>query len=88
MCRLPPTLCRTKNRMQSSSPRNGQDLSRRRNCVLLRDASNAFKSLNREAMLYNTVSPPLSTYINNCYGTPARLFIAGGEEIKLSEGTT
>jgi hypothetical protein len=36
-------------------------------CVLLRDASNAFNSLNREAMLYNTVSPPLSTYINNCY---------------------
>ena len=58
--------------------------------VLLIDASNAFNTLNREALLHNIryLCPALSTYIRNCYGTPARLFVAGGKEIASSEGTT
>ncbi|MCH2416854.1 MAG: hypothetical protein MK195_08855 [Acidimicrobiales bacterium] len=58
--------------------------------VLLIDASNAFNSLNRQALLHNIryLCPPLSTYVRNCYGTPARLFVAGGEEIASDEGTT
>ena len=32
--------------------------------------------------------PELAIFINNCYATPARLFISGGQEIKSAEGTT
>ena len=58
--------------------------------VLLVDASNAFNSLNREAMLNNIryLCPELATYVINCYKVPARLFVAGGIEISSSEGTT
>ena len=58
--------------------------------ILLIDASNAFNSLNREALLHNIqyICPPISTYVRNCYGTPSRLFIAGGRELKSAEGTT
>ena len=58
--------------------------------VLLIDASNAFNSLNRKALLHNIqyLCPPLSTYVRNCYGRPARLFITGGKEIESKEGTT
>ena len=58
--------------------------------VLLIDASNAFNSLNRQAMLNNIryICPPLATYIRNCYIAPSRLFVTGGKEIKSSEGTT
>ena len=58
--------------------------------VLLIDATNAFNSLNRKALLHNIgfLCPPLSTYVRNCYGVPARLFVAGGAEISSSEGTT
>ena len=57
--------------------------------VLLVDASNAFNALNRAALLHNIqyVCPPLATYIRNCYGTPARLFV-GGQEVASAEGTT
>ena len=57
--------------------------------VLFVDASNAFNSLNREAMIHNIkyLCPPMSTYVKNCYGTPSRLFIAGGKEIKSAEGS-
>ncbi len=58
--------------------------------VLLIDASNAFNSINREAMLHNIkyLCPPLSMYVSNCYKVPSRLFVAGGEEITSSEGST
>ncbi len=58
--------------------------------VLLIDASNAFNTLNREAMLHNIrhLCPELSIYVRNIYGFRARLFVAGGSEITSSEGTT
>ena len=45
--------------------------------LLLVDASNAFNSLNREALLHNIkyICPPMAQYVNNCYGKPSRLFI-------------
>ena len=58
--------------------------------VLFIDASNAFNTLNRTALLHNIqyLCPPMATYINNCYQKPSRLFIAGGKELMSSEGTT
>ena len=58
--------------------------------VLFIDATNAFNSLNREAMLHNMQyhCPPLSTYLQNCYGVPSRLFVQGGVELSSDEGTT
>ena len=58
--------------------------------VLLVDASNAFNSLNRESLLNNIqyLCPPISKYIRNCYRVPARLFVAGGQELESAEGTT
>ena len=49
--------------------------------VLLIDASNAFNSLNRSALLHNIkyICPQMSTYVKNCYGRPSRLFITGGK---------
>ena len=57
--------------------------------VLLVDASNAFNSINRKALLHNIryICPQLSTYIRNCYKFPARLFVSG-EEVASAEGTT
>ena len=58
--------------------------------VLFIDASNAFNSINRAAMIHNIqyLCAPMAIYIKNCYGTPSRLFIAGGKEIQSSEGST
>eukprot|EP00795_Rhopilema_esculentum_P006619 gene6619-biopygen8122 len=58
--------------------------------LLLVDASNAFNSLNREALLHNIkyICPPMAQYVNHCYGKPSRLFITGGKEIPSAEGTT
>ena len=58
--------------------------------VLFIDASNAFNSINREAMLHNLqyLCPSMSTYVKNCYGTPSRLFVAGGKELESAEGST
>ena len=58
--------------------------------ILLIDASNVFNSLNRKTLLHNIryLCPTLATYIRNCYGAPARLFVTGGIEISSSEGTT
>ena len=58
--------------------------------VLFIDASNAFNSLNRDALLHNIryLCPQMATYVRNCYPKPSRLFIAGGKELKSSEGTT
>ena len=58
--------------------------------VLFVDASNAFNSMNRQALLHNIqyLCPAMSTYLRNCYNTPSRLFIAGGTELTSAEGTT
>ena len=58
--------------------------------VLLVDASNAFNSVNRKLFLHNikVVCPAIATFVNNCYSSDSRLFIAGGGEIKSREGTT
>ena len=54
------------------------------------DASNAFNAINRKLLLHNVniICPQISTYINNCYAHPARLFITGGKEMSSQEGTT
>ena len=58
--------------------------------VLLIEAENAFNSINRQVMLHNLnfICQIVTTYITNCYITPARLFITGGGEILSQEGTT
>ena len=58
--------------------------------ILLIDASNAFNSLNRAAALNNIkiLCPMVATYAINTYRLPMRLFVLGGQEMKLSEGTT
>ena len=56
---------------------------------LLTDAENTFNAINRKATLHNIsiLCPIISTYIRNCYKTPARLFIIAGTEILSKEGT-
>ena len=58
--------------------------------VLLIDASNAFNSLNRAAVLHQiaVLSPILATYAVNTYRAPARLFVTGGKVLKSTESTT
>ena len=38
--------------------------------------------------IISVICPIISTYISNCYNTPARLFIIGSTEILSREGTT
>ena len=58
--------------------------------VLLVDAPNAFNSINRKIFLHNMsiLCPAISTFVTNCYTTPARLFLIGGTEMRSNEGTT
>ena len=58
--------------------------------VLLIDAANAFNAVNRNVFLHNikVICPSLSTFVQNCYQSPTRLFISGGTELKSTEGTT
>ena len=58
--------------------------------VLMVDVSNAFNSINREAIRHNTkvLYPTLATFINNCYSMPSDLFVQGGKHLKSLEGTT
>ena len=58
--------------------------------VLLVDAANAFNTVNRQVLLHNIsiTCPTIATFVRNCYQTPARLFVIGGEEILSREGTT
>ena len=58
--------------------------------VLLVDATNAFNSINRKVFLHNIsiLCPAISTFVTNCYTSPARLFVIGGTEIRSNEGTT
>ena len=58
--------------------------------VLLIDPENPFNSINRKVMLHHLkfICPIIGTYKINCYATPSRLFIVGGEEMLSSEETT
>ena len=58
--------------------------------VLLIDAANAFNAVNRNVFLHNikVICPPLSTFVQNCYQSPSRLFVFGGTELESKEGTT
>ena len=58
--------------------------------VLLVDASNAFNTLNRQAMMHNisVLCPTLATYVKNTYKVPPRLFVAKDVELRSEEGTT
>ena len=58
--------------------------------VLLVDASNAFKTLNREAMMHNIgiLCPTLTTFVQNTYRQPAHLMSSDGSTITSEEGTT
>ena len=58
--------------------------------VLFLDASNAFNTINRKAMINNLqhTCPTIAHCIRNTYSFPLRLFVQGGVEIEPSEGTT
>ena len=58
--------------------------------VLLIDATNAFNTLNRAAVLHNisVLCSTIATFVINTYRLPVRLFVTGGQELKSSEGTT
>ena len=61
-----------------------------REAVLLVDASNAFNTLNREAMMHNIgiLCPTLITFPQNTYRQPAHLILSDGSTITSEEGTT
>ena len=50
--------------------------------AILLDATNAFNSINREAMLHNIAvkCPEINRYVQNCYGKPSKLFIINGKQ--------
>ena len=58
--------------------------------VLLVDASNAFNTLNRKAMMHNIgiLCPTLSTFVQNTYRQLAHLVLSDGSTITSEEGTT
>ena len=58
--------------------------------ALLIDATNAFNTVNRKVLPHNVkmICPAISTYVNNCYSLPSRLFVIVGAEITSEEGTT
>ena len=58
--------------------------------VILVDASNAFNALNRQVALHNVqiTCPHFATILINTYRYSSRLAIAGGKEIKSTEGST
>ena len=57
--------------------------------VLLVDALNAFKSINRNVFLHNVevICPSIKRYVKNCYSVNSGLFIIGAGEVQSMEGT-
>ena len=58
--------------------------------IILVDASNAFNSLNRRAVLHNVriLCPQFSFILMNTYRIPSRMIILGSKDILSLEGTT
>jgi len=58
--------------------------------VLLVDASNAFNTLNRKAMMHNIgiICPAIARYVRNTYTVAPRLIVAEEKEVRSEEGTT
>ena len=58
--------------------------------VILIDASNAFNTLNRKAMLHNIgiICPSISNFVKNTYMAAPRLIISKGNDLTSKEGTT
>ena len=58
--------------------------------ILLIDASNAFKQMNRSAASHSIqiTCKEMALYVINTYRSPSRLFICGGGEVLSQEGTT
>ena len=57
--------------------------------VLLIDSANAFNSINCKAFdNIGIICPGISTYVENCYNKPSRLFVTGGVEVSSTKGTT
>ena len=58
--------------------------------ILLVNASNAFNSVNKNAFLHNAeiISPLIAQQVKYFYSLSSHLFITGGGEIQLKEGTT
>ena len=52
--------------------------------------ANAFNAINGNVFIHKIIiiCPEISTYVRNCYESPARLFVTGGKEISSNEGTT
>ena len=50
--------------------------------AILVDATNAFNSINREAMLHNIAIkwPEINRLVQNCFGKPSKLFIVDGKK--------
>ena len=50
--------------------------------VILVDATNAFNSIDREAMLHNIAvkRPEINRYVQNCYGKPSKFFLVDGKQ--------
>ena len=57
---------------------------------MLIDASNAFNPINRKVFLHKVkiICPSIATFTTNCHSSSSRLFVVGGTEILLSDGTT
>ena len=54
------------------------------------DVANAFNSINRKVFHHNIsiLCLAISTYVTNCYATPAQLVVIGGINIRSNEETT
>ena len=58
--------------------------------VLLVYAANASNSINGKVFLHSIfiLCSAISTFVINCYSTPAQLFVIPGTELRSNKGTT
>ena len=58
--------------------------------ILIVDAENAFKSINRKVLLQNIeyLCPAIATFLYKFYAISARLFFSDGKELRSCKGTT